>query len=287
MALLPEREDRTDPRIGWPDGHFYSPVPSAGDIKRALESADHVEREILGIPIDQEAMVKLGSKLSDAFGNFMMEPRPIERHLYGYEQSTEFNLSDAITLTAFLASLVPRRVIEIGSGFSTAVMLDARAAFSLEFHLTSVDPNPERLWGILGRHKPACLSILEEQVQDVALETFNTLQPNDLLFIDSSHVCKAGSDVLYEFFEIIPRLSAGVIIHIHDIFHNFEYPSEWLNEGRYWSEAYLLRALLTNNSRLEILFWQNGMEPTKFDELNDAFPQLMRQVGSSMYLRTT
>ena len=81
------------------------------------------------------------------------------------------------------------------------------------------------------------------------------MKENDLLFIDSSHVLKIGSDVQYEYLELLPRLNSGVIIHCHDIFIPSEYPKNWVRkEHRFWNEQYLLQAFLSFNDKFEILW---------------------------------
>ncbi|MEO8801981.1 MAG: hypothetical protein ABI304_11880, partial [Rudaea sp.] len=84
---------------------------------------------------------------------------------------------------------------------------------------------------------------------------FTALESGDVLFIDSSHVAKTGSDVNYLYFEVLPRLAPGVRVHIHDIFLPHDYPREWvLDENRSWNEQYLLRALLMHSKGFRVIF---------------------------------
>ena len=83
---------------------------------------------------------------------------------------------------------------------------------------------------------------------------------SDVLFVDSSHVSKYASDVNYLLFNVLPKLKPGVLIHFHDVFKDFEYPREWLKEGIYWNEQYLLRAFLLNNKDYEIVYFSDFME---------------------------
>ncbi len=124
-------------------------------------------------------------------------------------------------------------------------------------------------------------------MQDVALSTFDELEAGDLLFIDSSHVSKIGSDVNFLFFEVLPRLKAGVYIHVHDIFWPFEYPHSWIVEGRAWNEAYLLRALLCGNDGFEIVFWNSWAGHALRELLSKNCPLFTRNSGGSIYLRKT
>lgn len=175
------------------------------------------------------------------------------RYTYKINRNMMFGLQDALTLAGIINKYMPRKIIEIGSGFSTAVALDVNDHWrSNAIQITCIEPNSERLRSLL---KPSDnIKILEKYVQEVPLECFEQLEDNDILFIDSSHIAKSGGDVPYEFFGILPRLKKGVIIHIHDICYKFEYPIPWLKWGWSYSEAYVVRALLSGNQAYEILF---------------------------------
>jgi hypothetical protein len=113
--------------------------------------------------------------------------------------------------------------------------------------------NPTRLRYPLGSHRS-----IKARVQDVPLTVFDQLEQGDILFIDSTHILKTGSDLHYELFHILPRLRPGVFIHFHDVFYPFEYPPEWvIEQNRSWNEAYALRALLHETKRYKIEFWNN------------------------------
>src|SRR5207249_2885268 len=162
----------------------------------------------------------------------------------------------SLTLFAMMRLHRPRRVIEVGSGFSSALMLDVNDRFpERRTQFTFIDPHPDRLTPVLRSTDSSSARVVTQHVQDVPLTIFGELESDDFLFIDSSHVAKFGSDVNYLYFEILPRLTPGVLVHVHDIFWPFEYPTEWIREGRAWNEAYLLRAFLTFNKAYEIVFW--------------------------------
>ena len=156
---------------------------------------------------------------------------------------------DAETLYCFIRERKPRRVIEIGSGHSTLVAAEALARNRAEggpSQFTTIDPYPKR-W--LADGGAAETRVIPERVQDVPLATFEALEAGDVLVIDSSHIVKTGSDVCYEFLEILPRLRPGVAVHVHDIFLPEEYPREWVEERHYfWTEQYLLQAFLIGNA---------------------------------------
>ncbi len=150
----------------------------------------------------------------------------------------------------------PRKVVEVGSGHSSAVMLDTNEAFlDARVDFTFIEPFPEnRLNSVLRAQDKEIAKIIPDFVQNVPLSIFAELDENDLLFIDSSHVSKGGSDLNYLIFEVLPVLKRGVLIHFHDIFYPFELPDKWVLERKwYWNENYLLRAFLMYNDSFEIV----------------------------------
>jgi len=124
----------------------------------------------------------------------------------------------------------------------------------------------------------------QSRVQLVPPNFFLRLQHGDILFIDSSHVSKVGSDLNYLLFHILPILKSGVIIHFHDILYPFEYPKEWIYEGRFWNEAYLLKAFLMYNCDFEILLFNDYMVKEEKEFLRGIDDRLLSG-GGSIWLR--
>jgi len=127
--------------------------------------------------------------------------------------------------------------------------------FSFKPEITFIEPFPQRLKSLLKDTDKDNVTIIEKFAQDVSPSIFLNMEAGDLLFIDSSHVVKCGSDLHILMFDILPLLPKGVFVHFHDIFYPFEYPIEWVKQGRYWNENYFLRAFLSYNS-VERLFFQ-------------------------------
>ena len=170
----------------------------------------------------------------------------------------------------------PRRVIEIGSGWSTCVTLDTCERFLDEPpDLLLVEPYPERLLELVHEGDIERFELERVQLQDVPLTRFGSLQPNDVLFVDSTHVTKVGSDVNHLLFEILPRLAPGVYVHIHDIQYPFEYNARWISDGRFWNEAYLVRAFLQYNATFEIALFVDYLRTQAQDHLRAHHPLLM------------
>jgi predicted O-methyltransferase YrrM len=190
-------------------------------------------------------------------------------------------------LRAVIAAERPRRIVEIGSGFSTACMLDSLDHFGLkQTRITCIEPFSARLRSVLRPGDEARVEIIERPVQGMALETFARLEANDILFIDSTHVLKTGSDVHYELFHILPVLKTGVLVHFHDCRYPFEYPAEFIFERNYsWNEAYALRAFLMYNAKFRVFFY-NSLFARRFRDLAAAAcPAFLRNPGSSIWLK--
>ncbi len=230
-------------------GHFYSPLTSEGDVARALTWSGAP-----GVDMAEAAQLQLAAKLAPDMSRPLAGPRyKAENSMYGS--------GDASVYRAMLRQFRPGRVVEVGSGFSTAVALDvADEGDGLpDLKITCIEPYPQRLLSLLGPADRDRVSIIRQPVQDVEVAAFKQLEPGDFLFIDSTHVVKAGSDVAWLFLHVLPLLNPGVIVHVHDLFWPFEYPAEWLRERRDWTEAYLVHAFLSGNAEWEILFFSSWL----------------------------
>lgn len=197
-----------------------------------------------------------------------------------------FNDSDATLLHSVMMEYKPKQIIEIGSGFSTCMMLDTNEFWlNNNVDITCIEPYPARLKNNI--KDTDNIRLKEEFVQNVSLREFENLEENSILFIDSSHVVKAGGDIPYEYFEILPRLKAGVIVHIHDIFSAFSYPQKWIENGRCYTEGFLLRALLMNNNRYKIIYFNNSMSMKYQNDYLNAWggSHVGQIVGGSIWLK--
>jgi hypothetical protein len=207
-----------------------------------------------------------------------------------YVNNRAFGSVDGEVLYAMIRHLRPRRVIEIGSGFSTRLTLQALAINRDEGYLcdlTAIEPFPPP---DLERFAAGPLRLLHTGVQAVTLSEFSELGAGDILFIDSTHVLRIGSDVQFEFLEVLPRLKPGVVIHVHDIFLPAEYPQDWvLREHRFWNEQYVLQALLTWTRGFEVLWGGSFMHLRHPELLLRAFPSYVpdRTWPGSFWMRRT
>ena len=236
-------------------GHFYSPLPSYSEIDaRADRIFKSIPSEIPGIDLHADEQISLLKRLNESFlpkmPEYGMEPRAGLRF---HHDNNFYSRKDATLLHCMIRHLQPRKIVEVGSGFSSAMILDTNEHF---FHnsieLTFIEPYPERLYDNIRASDRDVVRILQKPAQDVPLSEFAELSEGDILFIDSSHVTKIGSDVNYLLFNVLPSVNPGVFIHFHDIFYPFEYLQHWVEEGRAWNEAYILRAFLQYNSTFQI-----------------------------------
>jgi hypothetical protein len=175
--------------------------------------------------------------------------------------------------------------VEIGSGFSSALMLDLRESLFHDLQLNFVEPYPVTLKRLMRPPDWDRCEIIEKSVQEVPLELFQRLEAKDVLFVDSSHVLKIGSDLSTIFFLILPALRSGVLIHIHDMFWPFEYPKNMIAEGLNWNELYIVRSFLQYNDAFEILFFSSYLEIAHKSELDKNLKDYSEHTGNSLWLR--
>lgn len=203
-----------------------------------------------------------------------------------YFENDFFSYADGIFLYSLLRHLRPRRFVEIGSGYSSALALDVNDLFLHgRTQMTFIEPNAQRLLSLLRPEDRARTRLHEKLVQDVPLSVFAEVKRGDVLFVDSSHVVAFGSDVNWILFEILPRLPSGVYVHFHDVFYPFEYPDLWIKQGRGWNEVYMLRAFLQYNRHFEIMLFAHYLGQTQRDFLAAHMPLCLRNAGGSLWLR--
>ena len=209
--------------------HYYEPLP---DFRSITTEQINRRRTYSGIDFCWEQQLGLVNELAK-YGN---ELRELEFNF----NNDYFSGLDAASYYALIRHLQPQRIIEIGGGYSTQIAAKALAA-NRKGKLTCIEPYPERLNG-------SGIELIQKRVEEMNVGFFSSLEPNDILFIDSSHTVKFRSDVCYEFLEILPRLARGVWVHVHDIFFPHDYPAEWLiNRRLALNEQYLLEAFLSFN----------------------------------------
>ena len=272
LAMRILRDPRT---LHVPPGHPYSPIPSPDDVDRAQRRAMAAARQLPGIDLREDEQLALLERMLPLYEDLPFGGDPGPRR-FGYD-NTWFTYADALGYALMLRHLRPRRVVEVGCGHSSALALDVDELFlggSTSF--TFVEPDATRLREIT---RPGDLEerLVESIVQDVPLSTFAGLAAGDILFIDSSHVLKAGSDVQYLLDEVLPSLADGVYIHLHDVFYPFEYPGAWLAGGTSLNEAYAVRALLQFSNAYDIALFVPYLRAFHRDWLQEHMPLMLTE----------
>lgn len=267
-------------------GSYLSPLPALDEVQRRASELFRRDLDALpGIDLHAHSQLALLRQLAAFDCDFTWSEKPVEGRRY-YTPNGWFEEGDAFAVYAMLRHLRPNRVIEVGSGFSSALMLDTCGTFlGKEVRLAFIEPRPVRLRLLLRPEDYDQVEIIEADVQNVSMERFAELGPGDILFIDSSHVTRIGSDVNHLLFSVLPRLCAGVIIHFHDIFWPFEYPQDWLVQGYAWNEAYILRAFLQYNEAFEVMLFNNYLVERHPMEVAKLVPRLSRVQSCSLWLR--
>ena len=252
-------------------GHYYSVIPNIDDIKaneaRIWEESN--SPTINDIDLNSEEQLSLLHDISELSGTFNFPVHKEDGFRY-YYQNPMYSYTDAIFLSAIIQLKKPSRIIEIGSGYSSAAILDTQDHFlDYTIDLTFIEPYPERLHSLLQQADRKKVTIIEKKLQDIEFSIFDDLKNNDILFIDSSHVLKTGSDLFFLIFNIIPKLNDGVLIHFHDIFYPLGYTKEIVFSGRNWNESYFLRAFLMNNKDYKILLFSDYLHKFYKEHFSD------------------
>lgn len=268
-----------------PPGHYYSPIPPIDEVRADDARIFAIPDSIAGVDLHDAEQVALLETIATFYPEIPF-PETKRRGLRYAFENPAYSYADAIFLYGMIRQLKPARIIEVGSGYSSSAMLDTNDRFfggGIQF--TFIDPYPETLHSVLRPSDSESVRIVPSRVQDVDLALFAELAANDILFIDSTHVSRTGSDVNHLFFEVLPRLRPGVYVHFHDIFYPFEYPRFWVYEGRAWSEAYLLRAFLTNNDSFSIQVWNDYLAHFHREKLQALMPACLKNTGASIWIK--
>jgi len=263
--------------------HYYEPQFDYRQTSRPL-SQDRVLPGIdwnTGEQLSMLASMACSQELADLPQE---KPDPLDFYLH----NDSFRSGDAEYWYQLIRLIKPRRIFEIGSGYSTLMSIKAvrknhqqDPAYSCK--QVCIEPY-EMPW-----LEKTGVAVLRRKVEDVTPALFSELEANDILFIDSSHMIRPQGDVLFECLELLPTLKKGVIVHLHDIFSPRNYPRQWLaNEVRFWNEQYLLEAFLSHNSSWKIIGALNYLQHHHYEDLKFVAPFLTpdREPGS-FYIQKT
>lgn len=262
--------------------HFYSPIPNISELPDKLWSERYEKGWDLRRP-QQLALLSQLARYAGEMSSTLEKETPGRPHEYFWDNPA-FNPTDALVYYCMIRNFQSKKIVEVGAGYSTMVAAKAGRKNGNTI-LRCIEPFPMKVLadGLSGVDRLIC-----KRVQDVPIEEFDDLGENDILFVDSTHVSKVGSDVNHIVFKILPRLRSGVLVHFHDIFLPWNYPQSWVKEHKlFWNEAYLILALLMFNDSFEVLLANHLLGIEHQDALKASFPFAPSWGGGSLWIRKT
>lgn len=255
--------------------HFYEPLFNFNKYVKQWDEP----RALPNVHLNVSSQLDLISSFSfrDELASF-----PLERVYTDdfYYRNGSFEGGDAEFYYSFIRDKKPKRIIEIGSGNSTLIALEAIKKNTSEnennaTEVLCIEPYPHP-W----LKRKAGIHILDEKVENVSLDVFSKLEEGDILFIDSSHMVRPEGDVLYELLHILPHLASGVYIHIHDVFTPYLYPKDWLSNAVYfWNEQFFLESILVHSKEFKIIGSLYYLLKNHKEEMDQHFP-MMKALGN-------
>lgn len=261
--------------------HYYEPQFNFSQLKRSL----YKNRSFPGIDFNLKKQLKNLSLLT--YKNELIELN-LEKKSPNYNfniKNNFFENGDAEIYYQLIRHLKPKNILEIGSGHSTLIALEAikknKSVNKIETKIICVEPYENKWLDHLN------IKILRKKIENLDESYYLALEKNDILFIDSSHIIRPQGDVLKIFFEIVPKLKKGTIVHVHDIFTPKDYPEKWLIEqNKFWNEQYIVEALMMNKNKYEIYLMLNYLKNNAYEELRKKCPYLKNNYEpSSLYIK--
>lgn len=253
--------------------HYYEPMVNPKHLRYALSK----NRALPAVDLDVAAQLSFLERFT-----YQQELAafPLEKgsDLKFYYHNSSFESGDAEYLYSLLRSVKPKRMIEIGSGQSTLISksaLDLNRAEDVAYRCEHVCIEPyEQPW-----LEQLGVQVIRRRVEECGTALFTSLERNDVLFIDSSHVIRPQGDVVFEYLELLPILKSGVYVHVHDIFTPRDYLQEWVvDEIKLWNEQYLLEAFLSFNEQFQVIGALNFLTHQHPVEVGKRFPILQREI---------
>jgi predicted O-methyltransferase YrrM len=253
----------------FPSGHFYSPVPDEKTRLQKPNFKNSFSDYLRFLNISKSEFSLIASSIQMYAAPFIDQMKK-GKTAYQLGQNKSFCPKDAIFLAGMINVIKPNLIIEVGGGESTTIMYESMAINNNICKIEVIEPFPEYLLSLTRNKKYKDeIKINSSKVQDVPLKHFKKLKEGDLLFIDSTHVLKYNSDVVYLYNYVLPHLNSGVWVHIHDILYPFEYPQDWLKEKIYWNEAYLVQSMISFSNRYRTVFF-----PGLYDAFRGKFSKI-------------
>jgi predicted O-methyltransferase YrrM len=251
--------------------HYYAPIVLPSDIRFPLDNP----RDIVGLDMNEEGQLAL-IRSFNYHDELLTIPIISNGRREFFYKNNAFEFGDAEYLYNIVRHFKPKRLIEIGCGYSTlmarrAILRNKEEDVTYSCEHVCIEPF-EQPW-----LEELDVRVIRSKVEDIQARYFKTLISNDIVFIDSSHVIRPQGDVLYEYLQLIGTLAPGVIVHVHDVFTPRDYLEQWvIRERRLWNEQYILEAFLCYNTAFEIIGALNWLSHEHRDKLENACPMLLR-----------
>jgi len=258
--------------------HFYTPVADYTWLRNNREVWEPAW-DMTGVHWDLNEQIRW---LNEVCSGYVEEVAGLRhyQHVGSAGLGYGYGPIESQVLHCFVRKFAPRRIIEVGSGVSTACMLDAARRNEGEgrnpSEILCIEPFPKKQFAHV-----AGITHVERMVQTVDPAIFDRLQAGDLLFIDSSHAVKTGSDVTALYLNVLPRLRPGVHVQIHDISLPYLYVRDTLSTVFGWQETMLLAALLTGNSQIRINACMSGLHYGRQAQMRNILPDYRPQRSDS------
>jgi len=231
--------------------NFYSNTPSVDDIESSFEYTSDQPPYFNAQLFDDGRFRGTLEKLLEFSKEFDPPADGDEEKCSRFFwKNSQFSYSDAMAYYCFTRWLKPATIVEIGAGFSTLAALEA-----IEHNQTGsihcIEPFPRKFIEADRR-----ISLHAVKAQEVQAEFLNDIiRDGDILFIDSTHTVKTGSDCLHIYLRLLPQIRRNIYVQVHDVFLPFGMPKEWLLDQQiFWTEQYLLLAFLIDNPKASLVY---------------------------------
>lgn len=257
--------------------HYYEPMFNPKHLQHSLRD----DRNLPAINMNTDEQLSILRQFHYNDELLAIPAHKTDKMEYFYDNGS-FLSGDSEYLYNIIRHLKPKNIIEIGSGSSTMMALNAISKNKAEdsnytCKMMCVEPY-ENSW----LEKTESI-IIRKKVEDIEKSFFEQLTTNDILFIDSSHMIRPQGDVLFIYLQLLPLIKPGVYIHIHDIFTPKDYLDEWIFKNiRLWNEQYLVEAFMSYNQNFKIIGALNFLRHQHYNEFSSKCPVLKQHIESGV-----
>ena len=262
--------------------NFYSDIPSIEEIEDFFNNPKskmpYFNSKVFNEQLLKENLEKL-IYFSDEFNPVIEEVDAKGKYFWN---NTQFSFSDAMSYYCFIRMIKPSNIVEIGSGFSTLITIEATNYNNNNCSIDCIEPFPRNF--LVDNDQ---INLHNIKAQDLEINFLNdTLRDGDILFIDSTHTVKNGSDCLSIYLNLLPQIKHNIYVHVHDVFLPFALPKEWQIEHQiFWTEQYLLLAFLIDNPKASVIYG-SAINAELFPEImNKMMNEKALSGGSSIWFK--